>query len=433
MILLKISLSSFAEENLHFENLPHQVSEILPSKNQTPCSIESAIQQILSRNTSIQTQEFIQDSIYYKNIPAKLFFLPKIDIEGRSTQGSASALIALQQEITVNARMNFFRWGADRMGSLSATHEQLAQKAKVQATLLQKEEEAVEVLIAQIQRKKEVEINSSIVNHQTELCNIAEERYQKGYLPLQEVEKMMIDLSNAKAALIDAQMNETEAEFRLESLLGHSQIQIEWPWITSLKKIKTSLLFQEDQIFSKRPDWIEIQNTIQSIDYKIKQNWRLLLPSLDLRFSYGYYNGYFGSAAGWMGSLSVSVPLFDQLVRYSQAKEQSSLHSASEVQLEQIQRNATAEWKIAEKNLRMAFDSAILREKTLVLSRKLYQDHFRRFQAGRITSNDLTLDRNRMYQAELFAAQGWGALHTTFSKLCHALGYQVAFCLKSLE
>lgn len=184
------------------------------------------------------------------------------------------------------------------MGFMSSRYEESSQKSRVDASTLTVEKDAIQVLIAAIQRKKEVEVNSSIVKNQSELLKIAQERYQRGYLPLQESEKIAVDLSNAQASLIDSKMNENEARANLENLLGHSNIATDWPWLSQLKNSKSLDRVKQSQEVSLRPDWKAAQDQVQFLDYKSKQNWGLLFPSLDASFGYGYYSGI-GSPPNW--------------------------------------------------------------------------------------------------------------------------------------
>jgi outer membrane protein TolC len=165
----------------------------------------------------------------------------------------------------------------------------------------------------------------------------------------------------------------------------------------------------------------------------LSQDWRQLLPTLDLRAQYGSYQSYFGTVTAWTGSIGITVPLFDRLQNYSRAKEQSYNRTKSESRLEQVQRNAKADWEASHANFKRALDSALRRDETLILSRKIYSDNLRRFHAGRITANDLVVDQNRMYEAELLAIQGWGSVHLSYSRLCHALGDEVKNCMSSKQ
>ena len=201
------------------------------------------------------------------------------------------------------------------------------------------------------------------------------------------------------------------------------------PWVDEFRTGRGATLIGEDFQLNQRSDWLSAQKDFQAQEEKLNQNWRLLFPSIDAQFSYGNFSGYFGSLTGWSGTISMTIPLFDQLTSYSDAKAQIYLKMSSEVKLEKVQREARSQWESSRANFQIALETALVREKTLELSKKLYQDNLNRFQVGRMTANDLTLDRNRMNSAERFTVQAWAAVHLHFTELCHSLGYRVSTCI----
>jgi outer membrane protein TolC len=178
----------------------------------------------------------------------------------------------------------------------------------------------------------------------------------------------------------------------------------------------------------RRPDWRAAHARVDAEDQRYKRELGLLLPSLDANAAYGYYEAAGASAPGWTGTLSVSFPFFDHLAQWSSAKAQSYARTTAELNLEQTARDARSQWDAAQHSFDAALATALSREKTLGLSRRVYQDNLKRFQAGRVHANDLALDQTRLFDSELFAVQGWSAAHQAFARLCHAGGYTLAEC-----
>lgn len=391
-----------------------------------PLDFSSSIAKILSRSPDIAESKLNLEVYRAKNLPNRLRFLPNVSLS--ATMPLSNNFLTNPQSVSINSNLNLFRWGADYFGLLASISGEESQRFAVAAKILIAEQEAVNALISEIQRVKEVDIYIEIVRNQAELLKIAQKRYQRGFLPLQEVEKLNVELANAKASLADGQIRETETRAKLENLLGSSHIKIEWPWVEDLKKGRGQALAKEEFRISQRPDWIAVQKNVESQADTLSQNWRLLLPSVDAQISYGNYSGFFGSFTGWAGMVSVSIPLFDQLTNYSKAKAQANLKAMGENEMEKVQRDAKSQWQASQLKFQVAIETALVREETLKLSRKLYEDNFKRFQAGRVTANDLTIDRARMNSAELFAVQGWAVVHITFADLCHSLGYRISNC-----
>ena len=165
-----------------------------------------------------------------------------------------------------------------------------------------------------------------------------------------------------------------------------------------------------------------------------------MLPSLDVNFSYGYYRsdsnaGFFQSnpaGGSWSGTATISIPLFDRLVNYGSYQADLHSHNIAELNLEKVRRDANAEYRAAREGLLIAFQTAKRRDETLDVSRRVYQDNLQRFKKGLVDANDLSVDQERSYNAELFAIRGWSALHSSFSRLCHAMGTPVARCLETI-
>jgi outer membrane protein TolC len=395
---------------------------------QTSLDFATSLRMIISRSTDISISELDLESARSRNIPNRFAFLPSISLTG--TLPISNNFLTGPQSIAVNAQWNLFRWGADYYNLIAGNAEEDSRRHSVDATVLLAEKEAVQALITEIQRVKEVALHARIVQNQADLLAIAKARYQRGFLARQEAEKVAIDLANSTASLADSKIAQAQSRAALENLLGQSNIIFEWPWIHHFKRGKGSFALKEEFKLSQRPDWLSAQNELQAQTYKLSQKWRLLFPSVDAQLSFGNYNsGYFGSFTGYVGTLTVTVPLFDQLAGYSNAKVQSTLRASSEAKMERVQREAKSQWQSSRMNFQIALESAFAREDTLKLARNLYQDNLRRFQAGKITANDLTIDQTRMNSAELFTVQAWSAVHLNYSDLCHAQGYRVESCL----
>ncbi len=96
--------------------------------------------------------------------------------------------------------------------------------------------------------------------------------------------------------------------------------------------------------------------------------------------------------------------------------------------MELIKRKARQDFESAKRGFDLALASALARDKTASLSRKLYQDNLLRFRKGLANANELALDQRRLYESELSAIKGWNSAHTQYSKLCHSVGRRIREC-----
>ena len=394
---------------------------------------DDALNKIVERSTAVGIQQAALKSTEAHNLPTRLAFLPTLTFDAkRSAVQSFGADQVPTKQIEGVAQLNLFRFGADLAAIRAVSNDDDRQRALLDNSVLAAEDLGVRLLTTEILNAQGVKVRQDILETQSQSYNIAHQRYDHGVLPLQEVEKISIDLDNAKSRLTDAQIQEYESHATLTSALGSSQIQLEWPWKSRMEKFRPRNSAASDsdivQILAKRPDWRAAQISVQAETERLSQTRRQVLPTVDGSFAYGYYNTADQGGPSWSGTLSLTVPLFDRLYNYSNAKAQSYTRNSAEFSFEQTQRDARADWEAARNSFSLALTSALNREKTLTTARKLYQDNLKRFQSGRIDANDLALDQNRLYDSEFLAIQGWSSAHLAFVRFCHAEGFKVTEC-----
>jgi outer membrane protein TolC len=406
-------------------------------------SFSEALQKILDRSTAIATQDSKTEQQFAADLPVRMAFFPTLSLQGtRSTQQDNFA--SYRTTTTVGSALvnwNLFRFGADIKGWQAANQDESNQTLLRQDQILKVEDLGVQALVTRIQRVKEVEIYSKIVALQEELHHIAKQRYARGLLPAQEVDKVQVDLENARARLADAQIQEGTSKADLVNLLGSEDVRPEWPWIASLKKTESDaeakqLILGTEGDLSNRPDVKAAESRLKSEEDRYSQRVRQILPTLDASFTYNIYaNDVYGLLnspynPSWMGQFTLTLPLFDQLNHYSNAKVQSAVRTQADIALEQARRTAMDEWQVAASSFKVSLSSAVAREKIVGLSERVYNDSLTRFRMGRIHANDLAIDQTRLADSKVLSADGWAEAHLTFSRLCHARGLRLDDCFE---
>jgi outer membrane protein TolC len=153
-----------------------------------------------------------------------------------------------------------------------------------------------------------------------------------------------------------------------------------------------------------------------------------MFPSLDFNVSYGYFQSTV-SGPQYSTGLVLTVPLFDRLQNYGAYAAQADVATQAELEVERIRRLARREWDSAKGALPLAIETALARDKTLVVARGLYEDNVRRFERGLIEANGLSVDQQRLLQSEQLAVRGWATAHGTLARLCFARGLRIKECL----
>ena len=398
----------------------------------TPLSFEQAVTTILGRSTDIQIQSAALEAARARALPARLNFAPSVEGEGKHANSSEGSGANEQRTATASIRgiatMNLFRFGADISAWKAASADVESSEAALEDVVLSTELAAARSLVIHIQRRKEIRILQELVQIEENSLKIARERYDRGLLPLQEVEKVSIDHSNAQARLAEAELREQESRANLTTLLGHADVEDEWPWKDRLTKEGERLAkdSSSDLDTSAIPSVRAARLREEADDQLLSRSRRLALPSLDAEGTLGrIFPAGQESYPSWTATLVLSVPLFDRLTRLSAAREQAAAHSASTARLEAARRDALSELERAQASLVTAYRTASSREKTAGLTKKLHDDALKRLSLGRLSANELATERARLLDAEQLSVQAWSTAHLALVRFYHSRGKRV--------
>lgn len=372
-------------------------------------------------------------------------FLPDLNLIGKYAEfGPEPEQRDISRSYGIRSNVNLFRFGGDLRFYKANDYNTASLRNDLQNTRLQMEEVLVLKSLELIASHLETEIRKKIIDAQRSFFAVAEKRYGRGILSRQELDQVTIDLRIAEARLRDAALTEfknreaLKVYFKNLGLRPESQsaasedlpavLSTTWPWLKKLSNL-TPKKIQFD--VKTHPEWQQLQARVSSSEYSAKSKFTNMLPSLDLSLSYENQMAPVTNSVWtdqWMGLVTLTVPLFnrlDNLASYQLARE---IELRDRLNLERSSRDLTAQWTTAETEFQTQLESAMTREQTLKISNSLYQDNFRRFQAGRSTANDLFNDQDRLYQAELLVVQGWRSAHESYLRLCHSTGQSLATC-----
>ena len=382
-----------------------------------------AYSEILNRNLRIETQRLnVLTYEQRKNLQVGAF-LPSLSAQAVDTQGSQLLPGVSNYSATLVASINLFRTGGDAAGWQAANRDIASSREKLRSERQGSEDDAILALTNVIAKSLITKIENQFVSIREDSVRIARERFQRGLLAQQEVNKVIVELENARARLADAAATEADARALLKSLLGHDSISLNWPW----RGVLTHQTPIEEAPFDLdlRPDWRASRLTVEAERLRRRQSFSNLLPSLNLNASYGSFDLSMPDRRDWSGVLTLSVPLFDGFVSLTGYKLQSLTEQLAEVNSEIIRRTAPPAVESLRKAYKLAKDSAIDREKTAQVAERLYADNFQRFRLGRVNANDLTLDQDRLLQSQLLEINGWLNAYSAYTRLCHGLGRYV--------
>jgi len=393
-----------------------------------------ALDAVLSRSPEVAAQDTKIDGVWGQTLPDRLSLLPSISLQARQDTRREFGLDATRTGAAASLDFNLFRFGSDISGMRAASREVEAERLQLEAARIEIESSAIDALNQYLQTAKEVAILTRLVGLRENLYRLGKKRFDRGLIPSQEVDKLSIDWENEKALLRDADTAVIRSSARVDELLGHHRVQTEWPWIERLSQKRFPLPEKDENVLAQRPDWKTAQKRFSANEARAAQSWGKIFPSLDFNVSYGYYSAAVGGVNSqrpeWASSLVLTVPLFDRLSNYGAYEALSQAAKAAEFEWERVKRSAKKEWDSAKGAMGLSVETALTRDKTLAVSRSLYQDGLKRFERGLIEANDLNVDQQRLLQSELLAVRGWATAHTTLARLCFAQGLRIRACFE---
>ncbi len=399
---------------------------------QPPLHFMDAVKTIVDRSPDVGIQKTRLESTKATNLPTRMLWAPSLSLQAGRTHDDTRSTQTETTSFVGKSDLNLYHFGSDVAANRAASQEQQSQESLVKNSLIKSESDAVGGVVAAIQAEMELEVLRELVRMREHSVSIDEERFRKGLLALQEVEKVRVDLENARARYNDSQLDAVQARANLQALLGHTHIALEWPWKQKLTNGISPLTETSDSQLRARPDWQAAEQKVKASDLRASEGWGKIFPSLDLNLTYGYYDTYSDGTGtrgpSFTGGVTLTIPLFDRLANLSTYQVKVQQKAAAELELEKVRRLARSESTAGHSTLDISLDTARSRERNLETSRKLYQDNLKRFLQGMVTANDLIIDQERLFQSELFAIKGWAVVHTSVAKLCHAYGKRLEEC-----
>lgn len=390
---------------------------------------DKALTALFESNTPLAIQRARVEAADARLTGAKFSFLPSLSLAATTErQGDPETET---KSLAATTTLNIFRFGADLARLDSTRYAYNSQRALLRAQELETEKDIVAALVSIVQKSQRLRVAQTTLDYSKRLLDIAQARFQRGVLPREEVDQVSIDLSNAEAAVRDAQRELNNSLAQVSALSEKSgldplSIQREWPWKDRFASPQVQKLATQSIDPAAAPELKGAELLLASTRAATKRSKRLLFPSLD--FSYGARrteldNG--STANGWDALLTLSVPLFEGLTHYTAYRVQVTEALIAEQGFRQALRDVPVRQELAQKNFVIAYQTALAREKTLGIARRLLDSSLARFRSGRANANALVLDQNRFSAAEAVAVDGWAQAHLALAELVHAFGQSV--------
>jgi outer membrane protein TolC len=392
-------------------------------------SFEDALKLIIERDTTLPVLHSELETSTLQAQARRLGFLPSLRT---SVQQSRSyEFDQRQRTMGLTAELNLFRGGSDLSLLKAADNSRQAADYRLQNRALEVEREGVVALLqfVEIRLRETIYLELEKINQRS--LEMMMERSRRGLVPEEEVLKAEIDFQNSKAQRLATEVELERRKAALTEALGHDSLEVRWPFYDQLKQPVEEGVRQVDNAFEGRPDLQNLKHQLMASNESVKAAKRDYFPKVDLSHSWSRFGRDSFDSNDRTLLLSLNFPLFEGWRTKTLIAERSTQHQRAMYEFTRGQRRVVSELVESKENLLRLIETALDRERTLGLAKRVFDANFRRYQEGRASVNDLQIDQGRLLESQLLANRGWLEAHLSIVDFCHARGIPLFNC-KSL-
>lgn len=387
---------------------------------QTPffSDLENFRSQSLSLKTERQNLEATSDQL----LSSELFWTPKLSVSAIQTETQLNKVKTDERDyLQADATLNLFRGGADWNVMQKSKASQKAQELAVLNEDLRVEIKASDLIFKSIYLFQIKRIQEELLRLKEESLKIVRDRYQQGKSPLQEVTKSEVDIvqqkNKARQSLLDVSENRSEI-----SSFFVTEIQTKsWPFE---EKIIPQLQASQKIPLIEQKYWLSQANE-QAWKAEKGGHW----PSLDLSLQYQKWPIKDQQFDQWVGLVQLTLPLWNQYETSAKVSTAYALYIGALNDFKDTEQRLKQRTSFLKEKIEIARTNLVEAKGNLEKSKALYQDVLRSFRLGRISTNDLFLEQNRLLDSETALALSELTFHQTLIETCTLAGVRSQICL----
>jgi outer membrane protein TolC len=316
---------------------------------------------------------------------------------------------------------NLFRGGGDYLAWRAAKNAEDSSRFEVKNQELKTELDGANVIFRRLFLRDAQGAQVELLKLKQETLRIGRDRYRQGKIPLQDVLKLEVDLSQQQNVVRQSEVDLAENEAAYRSFFVDDLKTNAWPLEGKATDAAPAGVSFEQQRLRARAD---------SLDLTWRSSVTRHVPSLDFALSYKKYPLEGPASALWSGTLELSLPIW---TRYETASENAQAYAAA------VRAEGEATQNARDEDLRREFlrkkvslSRASLEEARSNLDRadRLYRDMLRSFQLGRLSTNDLFQEQNRKIRAIQSLAQSRLDYHSSVMEACSLRGLAAVDCFR---
>jgi outer membrane protein TolC len=323
-----------------------------------------------------------------------------------------------------SADWNLFRSGGDLLAWRAAKNNEHSQELGVVSAESKTEVDGAAVVFRRLFLRDGEGAQEELLKLKQETLRIGRDRYKQGKIPLQDVVKMEVDLSQQQNVVRQSEIDVAENEANYRSFFVDELKTRDWPFDAS-KDLPQSA--GDDKSFEQR----RLRERADSLDLSWKSSITKHAPSLDLSLSFKQYPLESASPdKQWGATLELSIPIWSrwELRAASAAAYATALRADDEAN--QNARDEELRREFLKKKVLLARQNLLEARANLDRADRLYRDMVRSFQLGRLSTNDLFLEQDRKIRTILGYTQARLDFHTSLMEACALRGMSAAECLR---
>ena len=388
--------------------------------------IENFTQKNLNLKSEVQTQQFREDSLMSK----KLFWTPKIGVSAYQIQKQVKEQ-SQDQWTTANTKsdgvqadltLNLYRGGADYNSLKSAEALLKHQELQVVNENLKLQVTASDLVFKNLYLVESAELQEKILKLKEESLKITQDRYRQGRTPQQEVTKAEVDISQQKNKLRLAKLEVSENQSQIRALFIEEIKTKAWPFSEKIMA-KTTEKSQKMPLVEQKY-WLS-QAQEQIWKSAKASHW----PSLDLSLQYKEFPFNDRSNRETSGALTLTIPIWSQFETQAKVSSAYAEYFAALNDFKVTEKSAVEKSNFLKEKLEVLRQNLMDAKKNLLVSRKLYQDILKSFRLGRLSTNDLFIEQNRLLENENSFSSSQLSFHQSVVETCALAGLNVKDCV----
>lgn len=395
---------------------------LTPSKS-APISFVTDLNNFKSKSLSLETEKQNLQTTSDQLLSKKLFWTPNLSVSANQTENKINSDPTTRNNYwQADLSLNIFRGGSDLNTVFSASAANKAQMLQLQNENLRVEIKASDLIFQLLYLTESFRIQKQFVKLKEESYKIVKDRYAQGKLPSQEVVKSEVDFNQQKNRMRVAQLEINETISKINSLFVSEILTKDWPF--------DEKTVQQASNANSLPLIEQKYWTAQSREEAWRASRGLHWPSLDFQLQYQESDLKKRDNNQVTGILSLTLPLWNRLetsaqVSASYAQYVSAINDYKDTLQSIKQKSAFLNEKIS-----VSKQNLIETKKNTQAARQLYQDVLRSFRVGRISTNDMFIEQNRLLENEITLAQNQLTYHQSLIESCAIAGLSVSDCLK---